>query len=125
MTVLPQYREYRSQMTGSAFDHREARRALVRSRREFLRAAAGVTLGSTLLRSSWARAAVAPRPRKVVVVTFGGGARDQETFAQEGQENIPHLMREFIPQGTFFYAGSESWNPGPLRCHCKPCDWRV
>jgi hypothetical protein len=37
-----------------------------------------------------------------VIVTFGGGARDQETFAPEGQENIPHLMREFIPQSTFF-----------------------
>jgi hypothetical protein len=37
-----------------------------------------------------------------VVVTFGGGARDQETFMQEGQENIPHLMRELIPQATFF-----------------------
>jgi hypothetical protein len=37
-----------------------------------------------------------------VVVTFGGGARDQETFAPEGQENIPHLMRELIPQATFF-----------------------
>jgi hypothetical protein len=37
-----------------------------------------------------------------VVVTFGGGARDQETFAPEGQENIPHLMREFIPQSSFF-----------------------
>jgi len=36
------------------------------------------------------------------VVTFGGGARDQETFAPEGQENIPHLMREFIPQASFF-----------------------
>ena len=32
----------------------------------------------------------------------GGGARDQETFAPGGQENIPHLMREFIPQATFF-----------------------
>jgi hypothetical protein len=38
----------------------------------------------------------------VVVITFGGGARDQETFAPEGQENIPHLMRELIPQSTFF-----------------------
>jgi hypothetical protein len=37
-----------------------------------------------------------------VVVTFGGGARDQETFALEGQENIPHLMGEFIPRSTFF-----------------------
>ena len=36
------------------------------------------------------------------MVTFGGGARDQETFAPEGQENIPHLMRELIPQSTFF-----------------------
>jgi len=36
------------------------------------------------------------------VVTFGGGARDQETFAPEGQENIPHLMHELIPQASFF-----------------------
>lgn len=37
-----------------------------------------------------------------MVITFGGGARDQETFAPEGQANIPHLMRELIPQSTFF-----------------------
>ena len=37
-----------------------------------------------------------------MVITFGGGARDQETFAPEGQENIPHLMRELIPQSAFF-----------------------
>ena len=36
------------------------------------------------------------------MITFGGGARDQETFAPEGQENIPHLMSELIPQSTFF-----------------------
>jgi hypothetical protein len=35
-------------------------------------------------------------------VTFGGGCRDQETFMPEGQENIPHLLRELIPQATFF-----------------------
>jgi hypothetical protein len=47
--------------------------------------------------------ALAPRKkRKVVVITFGGGARDQETFAPDGQENIPHLMRELIPQSAFF-----------------------
>ncbi len=39
---------------------------------------------------------------KIVVVTFGGGARDEETFAPEGQENIPHLITELIPQSTFF-----------------------
>jgi hypothetical protein len=38
----------------------------------------------------------------VVVVTFGGGARDQETFAPEGQENIPRLLHELIPQAAFF-----------------------
>lgn len=26
------------------------------------------------------------------MITFGGGSRDQETFAPEGQENIPHLL---------------------------------
>ena len=73
------------------------------SRREFLRSAAGLALGGTLLRfAPTARAQTRLRKRKVVVITFGGGARDQETFAPEGQENIPHLMRELIPQSTFF-----------------------
>src|SRR5450755_1286848 len=75
---------------------------IARTRRDFLSSAVGLTLGSTLLRSPWARAADSPSRRKVVVVTFGGGARDQETFAPEGQENIPHLISELIPQSTFF-----------------------
>lgn len=81
---------------------RELARQLAFSRREFLRTAAGLALGGTLLRSPMARAATSPQKKKVIVVTFGGGARDQETFAPEGQENIPHLMRELIPQSTFF-----------------------
>ena len=36
------------------------------------------------------------------MVTFGGGARDDETFMPDGQENIPHLLGELIPQATFF-----------------------
>jgi hypothetical protein len=73
------------------------------TRRDFLRTAAGVTLGSTLLGSGLlARAGIPQKKRKVVVITFGGGARDQETFAPEGQENIPYLMRDLIPQSTFF-----------------------
>jgi hypothetical protein len=80
----------------------DASRLVGCTRRDFLRTAAGVTLGSTLARSPWARGAAASSKRKIVVVTFGGGARDQETFAPEGQENIPHLMRELIPQATFF-----------------------
>jgi hypothetical protein len=86
----------------SASSLREVGRVVARTRRDFLRDAAGVALGSTLLRPSWARAATLPSKRKAVIVTFGGGARDQETFALEGQENIPHLMREFIPQSSFF-----------------------
>jgi hypothetical protein len=40
--------------------------------------------------------------RKIVVVTFGGGARDEETFAPEGQENIPNLVHTLLPQATFY-----------------------
>ena len=80
----------------------ERARQVACSRREFLRTAAGVALGRTLLGGHIARAGTAPKKRKVVVITFGGGARDQETFAPEGQENIPHLMRELIPQSSFF-----------------------
>src|ERR1700674_1967974 len=94
MTGLPSRR--------SASHLREVSGVVPRTRRDFLRDAAGVTLGSTLLRSSWARAVTSSSRKKVVVVTFGGGARDQETFAPEGQENIPHLMRELTPQATFF-----------------------
>src|SRR3982074_2188898 len=80
----------------------EIARQLAFTRRDFLRSAAGVVLGSTLIHSPIALGGAAMKRRKVVVITFGGGARDQETFAPEGQENIPHLMREMIPQSTFF-----------------------
>jgi hypothetical protein len=43
-----------------------------------------------------------PRARKAVVVTFGGGARDDETFAPDGQDNIPHMLAELAPRSTFF-----------------------
>ena len=36
------------------------------------------------------------------MVTFGGGARDDETFMPDGRENIPHLLGELLPQATFF-----------------------
>lgn len=82
---------------------REIAHRLSRTRREFLRDAAGVTLGSSLLGASpLLRGETARKKRKVIVVTFGGGARDQETFAPEGQENIPNMLRELIPQSSFF-----------------------
>jgi hypothetical protein len=70
------------------------------SRREFLRTA-GLTLGGALSRSPFPAASIA-REKKVVVVTFGGGARDQETFDPEGQQNIPNMMQELIPRAAFF-----------------------
>jgi len=81
---------------------REIARQVAVGRREFLRSAAGVVLGSTLLRPGPFFGTTPQSKRKMVVITFGGGARDQETFAPEGQANIPHLMRELIPQSTFF-----------------------
>src|SRR6202142_434666 len=82
---------------------RELARQLACNRRDFLRTAAGLALGSAVLApSALARALATRKKRKVVVITFGGGARDQETFAPEGQENIPHLMRELIPESSFF-----------------------
>jgi len=87
----------------SAGTPRELARQLSFSRREFLRSASGLALGSALLPSSPLAFGATPQyKRKVIVITFGGGARDQETFAPEGQENIPHLMKELIPQSSFF-----------------------
>jgi hypothetical protein len=78
-------------------------RQLSLSRRDFLRDAAGLALGSALMSSSpLVRGAVAAKKRKTIVITFGGGARDQETFAPEGRENIPNLLKELIPQSSFF-----------------------
>ena len=76
---------------------------LSRSRRDFLRQASGLALGATLAGGSpFLHGQAIARKRKVIVVTFGGGARDQETFAPEGQANIPYLLRELAPRSTFF-----------------------
>jgi hypothetical protein len=81
----------------------EISRRLSLSRREFLRGATGAALGSTMLSASPFVYGEGPRrKRKVIVITFGGGARDQETFAPEGQHNIPHLLNELAPQSSFF-----------------------
>lgn len=41
---------------------------------------------------------------RVIIVTFGGGARYQDTMAPEGWRNIPHLTRDLIPQGFLYPA---------------------
>ncbi|MBV8068764.1 MAG: hypothetical protein JO270_02585 [Acidobacteriaceae bacterium] len=87
-------------MTGSP---RQIAQAVSWNRREFLRAVTGATAGTAALFSMAPfRALALPRTKKAVVVTFGGGARDEETFMPDGQENIPHLLNELIPQSTFY-----------------------
>ena len=81
---------------------REVAHAISLSRRNFLRSVTGAGAAAALFGASPLRGMAAPRGKKAVVVTFGGGARDDETFMPDGQENIPHLLNELIPQATFF-----------------------
>ncbi|MDQ6678200.1 MAG: hypothetical protein M3Z09_12995 [Acidobacteriota bacterium] len=76
--------------------------AISQSRREFLRSVTGACAATALSSTSSLRGMISPRGKKAVVVTFGGGARDEETFMPDGQRNIPHLLQELMPQATFF-----------------------
>ncbi len=77
--------------------------SIARSRREFLQGGLGLLSATSTRRFPMlgGRSPLLSAP-KTVVVTFGGGARDDETFAEDGQKNIPHLLKELLPQGTFF-----------------------
>jgi len=88
-------------LTPGASPH-EIVRAVSWNRRNFLRTVTGASVGGALAGLAPRRLVATPRRSKVVVVTFGGGARDEETFMPEGQENIPHLLNELIPRATFF-----------------------
>ncbi len=71
------------------------------TRRAFVARAAGLSaVAMAKPRRSLANAA--GPGRKLIVVTFGGGARDDETFSELGARNIPRLMATLAPQGTFF-----------------------
>lgn len=88
---------YRTHTPKETIDH------LCRTRRDFLRTAAGLTIGGALVGAGpLLHAEPTRKKRKVIVITFGGGARDEETFARDGQENIPHLLHELIPQSSFY-----------------------
>ena len=71
------------------------------NRRTFLRAVTGATLIAPSLNSRL-RAAGRRRIEKAIVVTFGGGARDDETFSPSGRQYIPQMLGELVPQATFF-----------------------
>jgi hypothetical protein len=77
---------------------RDVAAAISRSRRDFLRQATG----AALLAPSVLRAMPSSSAKKAVVVTFGGGARDDETFHPDGQDNIPRMLTELAPRSTFF-----------------------
>jgi len=79
----------------------EISQAISLSRRNFLRTVTGAGSAAAFFGPTSLRAMAPPKNRKAVVVTFGGGARDDETFMPDGQENIPHLLNELIPQATF------------------------
>jgi hypothetical protein len=73
------------------------------SRRQFLAGAMGsAATGAGLLKPRRLFASTGTAARKLIVVTFGGGARDDETFSLRGQGNIPHLVGTLAPQSTFF-----------------------
>ncbi len=67
-------------MTGASQD-------ISRSRRNFLRTI-GAGAAASIFGPHALRGLATPKNRKAVVVTFGGGARDDETFSPDGQENI-------------------------------------
>lgn len=73
------------------------------SRRKFLHATIGATASALIgVRSYGSRSSQVHPKQKVIVVTFGGGARDDETFSIDGQQYIPHLLNTLAPQSCFF-----------------------
>src|SRR5262249_30013332 len=82
----------------------EISESVLPSRPEFLRSLTGAACyRSTFSISAPPSTPGSPSPkRRAVVVTFGGGCRDEETFMPQGQQNIPHLLKELLPQGAFF-----------------------
>jgi hypothetical protein len=68
-------------------------------RRDLLRGAIALLADALLPR----RALPAPETgTRAIVVTFGGGVRWEDTFAPEGWSNIPHLVKDLVPQGLFY-----------------------
>ena len=75
-----------------------------RERRDALRIMAACMADWWLPRHLFAQRISAPRKpeRRVIVVTFGGGVRYEDTMAPEGWVNIPHLASELVPQGLVY-----------------------
>src|SRR5690349_1022387 len=55
------------------------------------------------------RRALAQKPRRparperaVILITFGGGVRYEDTLAPQGWINIPHLAKDIVPRGLVY-----------------------
>lgn len=78
--------------------------AVSRSRREFLRSVTGAALyrPSFSVSAQPSASGLLKPAQRAIVVTFGGGCRDEEVLTPMGQQNVPYLLGELLPQGTFF-----------------------
>jgi hypothetical protein len=78
--------------------------AFAAQRRDFLRVAAAFIAEHLLPRRGLAKApGEYKKPANhVIIVTFGGGTRYQDTFAPDGWQNIPHLTQDLVPQGLLY-----------------------
>ncbi len=70
------------------------------SKRSFLKLA-GLAIADKLTPRRLFGGGEGKAPRKLIIVTFGGGVRYAETFADAAQRNIPRL-RDLKPEGMFF-----------------------
>jgi hypothetical protein len=72
------------------------------NRRNFLRVALGATTSLACSYPIFPLSVGSKSAQKAVVITFGGGARDDETFSLDGQQYIPNLLNTLAPQSSFF-----------------------
>jgi hypothetical protein len=79
-----------------------ANQRLSLSRRDFLRSTIGATTSLICSYPHHALAASGTARQKAIIITFGGGARDDETFSIDGQQYIPNLLNTLAPQSCFF-----------------------
>jgi hypothetical protein len=82
-------------------------RAMTWRRRDAIRILAACMADWWLPHRLFAQRPSTPKPkpkreRRVIVVTFGGGVRYEDTLAREGWVNIPHLTSELAPQGLVY-----------------------
>jgi hypothetical protein len=72
------------------------------SRRDFLLSTLGAGASLCCSRPLRGMGSAAAAKQKAIIITFGGGARDDETFSVDGQQYIPHLLNTLAPQSCFF-----------------------